>query len=63
MHILAHVPEGKHAAYRNRMAQLSQNVLAACDMDMKFIYVLSRWEYSTVGFEIVILTSNLNFYF
>ena len=43
-HILAHVPEGKCAAYRNRKAQLSQNVLAACDMDMKFIYVLSGWE-------------------
>ena len=43
-HILAHVPEEKRGAYRNWKAQLSQNVLAACDMDMKFIYILSGWE-------------------
>ena len=43
-HILAHVPEEKRGAYWNCKAQLSQNVLAACDMDMKFIYILSGWE-------------------
>ena len=47
-HIPAHVPEGHHAAYRNRKNQLSQNVLAACDFDLKFIYVLSGWEGSAV---------------
>ena len=43
-HIPAHVPEGRRTAYRNRKSQLSQNVLAACDFDLKFIYVLSGWE-------------------
>ena len=43
-HIAAHVPEEKRPAYQNRKAQLSQNVLAACDMDMKFINILSGWE-------------------
>ena len=43
-HIPAHVPEGRRPAYRNRKNQLSQNVLAACDFDLKFIYVLPGWE-------------------
>ena len=32
------------ARYRNRKGYLSQNVLAACTFDLKFIYVLSGWE-------------------
>ena len=43
-HIPAHVPEERRTAYRNRKSYLSQNVLAACDFDLKFIYVLSGWE-------------------
>ena len=43
-HIPAHVPEGRRIAYRNRKSQLSQNVLAACDFDLKFIYILPGWE-------------------
>lgn len=43
-HIPAHVPEARRNAYRNRKSQLSQNVLAACDFDLKFIYVLPGWE-------------------
>ncbi|XP_020250850.1 uncharacterized protein LOC109828233 [Asparagus officinalis] len=30
--------------YRNRHGFLSQNVLAACTFDLKFIYVLAGWE-------------------
>jgi len=30
--------------FRNRKGWISQNVLAACDFDMKFISVLSGWE-------------------
>ncbi|XP_075521499.1 uncharacterized protein LOC142554714 [Primulina tabacum] len=30
--------------YRNRHGTISQNVLAACNFDLEFIYVLSGWE-------------------
>ena len=32
------------ASYRNRKGVISQNVLAACNLDLEFIYVLSGWE-------------------
>lgn len=32
------------ASYRDRHGNLSQNVLAACNFDLEFIYVLSGWE-------------------
>ena len=32
------------SSYRNRHGIQSQNVLAACDFDLQFIYVLSGWE-------------------
>jgi hypothetical protein len=32
------------AAYRNREGDMSQNVLVACSLDMKIVYVLSGWE-------------------
>jgi len=43
-HIPAFVPEDRRAPYRNRKGQISQNVLAACDLDLKFVYILSGWE-------------------
>jgi hypothetical protein len=43
-HIPAHIPEGQRTAYRNRKGQLSQNVLGACDFDLRFVYVLPGWE-------------------
>lgn len=32
------------SSYRNRHGFQSQNVLAACNFDLEFIYVLSGWE-------------------
>ncbi|XP_048629913.1 uncharacterized protein LOC125602115 [Brassica napus] len=32
------------APFRNRKGDISQNVLAACNFDLEFIYVLSGWE-------------------
>ena len=32
------------SSYRNRHGIQSQNVLAACNFDLEFIYVLSGWE-------------------
>jgi len=43
-HVLAFTPELDHSRYRNRKGQVSQNVLAACSMDMSFVYCLPGWE-------------------
>jgi hypothetical protein len=43
-HITASVPTEEHSRYRNRKGFLSQNVLAACDFNLYFVYVLSGWE-------------------
>lgn len=43
-HIKSWVPEEAAIRYRNRKGFISQNVLAACDFDMCFIYLMSRWE-------------------
>ena len=43
-HIDVHVSPKEAPAYRNRKGQLSQNVLAVCDFDMNFTYVLAGWE-------------------
>ena len=43
-HIPAHVPEAKHVSYWNCKGHLLQNVLAACDMGLNFVYILSGWE-------------------
>ena len=32
------------ASYRDRHGKISQNVLAACNFDLEFIYILSGWE-------------------
>ncbi|XP_021824394.1 uncharacterized protein LOC110765565 [Prunus avium] len=32
------------SSYRNRHGKISQNVLAACNFDLEFIYMLSGWE-------------------
>ncbi|XP_024010403.1 putative nuclease HARBI1 [Eutrema salsugineum] len=43
-HIPATVFGPDVASYRNRKGEISQNVLAACNFDLEFIYVLSGWE-------------------
>ena len=46
-HILAFVREDERAPFCNRKGTISQNVLAACSFDLKFVYVLPGWEGST----------------
>ncbi|XP_071680294.1 uncharacterized protein [Lolium perenne] len=46
-HVTAKVPRSMYVAFRGRKHYTSQNVLAAVDFDMRFTYVLSRWEGST----------------
>jgi hypothetical protein len=43
-HIPAYVPAAIHMQYRDQKNQVSQNVLAACSMDMEFLYMLPGWE-------------------
>ncbi|XP_026421779.1 uncharacterized protein LOC113317874, partial [Papaver somniferum] len=46
-HIPAMVEKINTAVYRNRHGITSQNVLAVCNFDLEFIYVLSGWEGSS----------------
>ncbi|XP_023636070.1 uncharacterized protein LOC111829985 [Capsella rubella] len=43
-HILAMITGQDSASYRNRKGKLSQNVLAACNFNLEFTYILSGWE-------------------
>ena len=43
-HFPAHVSPDQHPRYRNRKGQISQNVLATCDLEMNFLYFLAGWE-------------------
>lgn len=44
MHIPAHLPAKDQSRFRNRIGVLSQNVLAACTFDLKFIFIYPGWE-------------------
>src|SRR5438045_7427982 len=43
-HISIHVPLEEQSQYCNQKGTLSQNVLAVCNFDMQFVYVLPGWE-------------------
>ncbi|KAL8475508.1 hypothetical protein ACS0TY_028238 [Phlomoides rotata] len=43
-YIDVHVPISEKGRYRNRKGQISVNVLGVCDMNMRFVYVLTGWE-------------------
>ncbi|KAE8221473.1 hypothetical protein CF326_g8550 [Tilletia indica] len=43
-HVPAHAPQRIRDRFWTRKGRTSFNVLAACDFDMRFIYVLSGWE-------------------
>jgi hypothetical protein len=51
-HVAAFTPELDRARHRNRKGQISQNVLAACSMDMSFVYLLPGWEGSAADSQI-----------
>ena len=44
IYIAVYIPISQQARYRNRKGALSQNVLAVCDFNMRFTYILSGWE-------------------
>ncbi|KAL8532646.1 hypothetical protein ACS0TY_009017 [Phlomoides rotata] len=41
-----HVPTTDKGRYKNRKGQISINILGVCDMNMKFVYILTGWERS-----------------
>ena len=43
-HVVARVPRHMQGPFRGRKNNYTQNVMAAVDFDLKFTYVLSRWE-------------------
>jgi len=43
-HVEMHVPVSLQPRYRNRKGTISQNILAVCDFNMKFVYILAGWE-------------------
>jgi len=43
-HIDASVPGQNQSRWRNRKGDIAQNVLAACDFSMDFVYVMAGWE-------------------
>jgi hypothetical protein len=43
-HIAVHVKPQDQPRYRNRKGFLSQNVLAVCNFEMEFTYILAGWE-------------------
>jgi hypothetical protein len=38
------IPLGLQPKYQNKKGFLSQNVLAVCNFDMEFVYILAEWE-------------------
>ncbi|KAL5579113.1 hypothetical protein UlMin_011555 [Ulmus minor] len=43
-HIAANVPKHLATSYLGRKRVKTQNILAACDFDMKFTYMMTGWE-------------------
>ncbi|KAL0310317.1 UNVERIFIED_CONTAM: hypothetical protein Scaly_2940400 [Sesamum calycinum] len=52
-HVEVRVADSKKGRYRNRKGQISVNVLGVCDIESKFIYVLSGWEGSAADSRIL----------
>ncbi|XP_043720781.1 uncharacterized protein LOC122668258 [Telopea speciosissima] len=44
LHSHAWVPVNEHKRFRDRKGNISQNILAACDFDYRFTYILAGWE-------------------
>ncbi|KAK4397555.1 hypothetical protein Sango_1592100 [Sesamum angolense] len=52
-HVEVRVADSKKGRYRNRKGQISINVLGVCDIEGKFVYVLSGWEGSAADSRIL----------
>lgn len=43
-HISASAPSARTTAFRDRRSDITQNVMCACNFDMRFTYVHTGWE-------------------
>ena len=43
-HISVSTPSGRTTAFKDRRSDITQNVMCACNFDMRFTYVHSGWE-------------------
>ena len=43
-HISASTPFGRTTAFRDKRSDITQNVMCACNFDMRFTYVHSGWK-------------------
>ena len=43
-HISASTPFGRTTAFRDKRSDITQNVMCACNFNMRFTYVHSGWE-------------------
>ncbi|KAL2240205.1 UNVERIFIED_CONTAM: hypothetical protein Sindi_0661700 [Sesamum indicum] len=61
--IAASVPVSRQNAYRSRHGDISQNVMAVCDFDLMFTYVMAGWEGSANDARVFMdcLNNDLNF--
>lgn len=47
------IPKSQRTTYHNCKGYLSQNVLAACDFNLRFIYVFPGWEGSAADSQVL----------
>ncbi|KAK2658517.1 hypothetical protein Ddye_005050 [Dipteronia dyeriana] len=52
-HIPATMMRHNNSSFRGRHGNISQNILAACNFDLEFMYVLAGWEGSTHDFKLL----------
>ena len=53
IHIPVMVGVDEQGPFRNKSGFLSQNVLAACSLDLKFHYILAGWEGSAADLRVL----------
>ncbi|PLW11277.1 hypothetical protein PCANC_23072 [Puccinia coronata f. sp. avenae] len=61
VHVPAKVPEAQAAPFCNWKGQLSQNVLAVVDFDMRFTYICAGWEGSAHNSRVLTHARGLDF--
>ncbi|KAH6786747.1 hypothetical protein C2S52_006299 [Perilla frutescens var. hirtella] len=52
--VSAWVPARRHNAYRSRKSEVSQNIMAICDFNLLFTYVMAGWEGSANNSRVLI---------
>ena len=57
-HVAANVPKHLATLYLGRKKVTTQNILAACDFDMKFTYMMTSWEGSVHDVRVLCATTN-----